>query len=195
MAPCAAAGASRGCSGWRRRSSGSRSFTEALSSWPSTCSFELTAQASATRPARRSTRPIAGSPPPQSGWGFRLYRTTGSSAVLQASNSRRFNPAVRQRDPQRHRMYPFGRCRCPGVLSATKRSCITGPFQDGASGTRTPDLLGAIQALSRIELGCFTGVCGSPPTSSCDQLPSDYQGISGYLVTGFASFDQIRDRR
>ena len=44
---------------------------------------------------------------------------------------------------------------------------------------------GAIQALSCLEFVHFPGLSRPAAASSCDQLPPDYQGIPGYLVTGF----------
>jgi transposase InsO family protein len=40
----------------------------------------------------------------------------------------------------------------------------------------------------------FPGLLRPPGVSFCDQLSHDYQGIPGYLVTGSAFCDQIRDR-
>jgi hypothetical protein len=40
----------------------------------------------------------------------------------------------------------------------------------------------------------FPGPSRPTAACSCDQLPLDYQGIPGYLVTGLASCDQIRHR-
>jgi hypothetical protein len=51
-----------------------------------------------------------------------------------------------------------------------------------------------IQALSCLESVVFPGLSTAPAASFCDQLSADYQGIPGYLLTGSAFCDQIRDR-
>jgi hypothetical protein len=54
-------------------------------------------------------------------------------------------------------------------------------------------LLGAIQALSRVESARFAALSSRHAGRFCDQLPPDYQGILGYLATGSAICDQIPD--
>lgn len=47
------------------------------------------------------------------------------------------------------------------------------------------------RARFRLDFELFPGLLQPTAASSCDQLPPDYQAILGYLVTGFALWDQI----
>jgi hypothetical protein len=154
MARYAAAGASRGCPGWRRRSSGSRSFRAARSSWRSNARLRADCVAAGHGLGQKehtADRWIAAT-------AIRLRIPLVSNDEIfrgaQASTSRRSHPADRQRDPQRYRMYRFGTrarlLRRERACGQTKRSGFADLLKHGASRTRTGDLLGAIQALSQL---------------------------------------------
>ena len=135
--------------------------------------------------------------------GEQRRKAVGARALVHGLNTfSTFNPAKRvsfRPPPTAVRVSPArrGKAGAAILVAADRLQLRVGArrvVEDGATRARTDARLGAIQALSRLEFVLFPGLSRPAAASFCDQLPPDYQGIPGYLVTGSASCDQIRHR-